>query len=750
MYGLLQEHGLQRFYELGGRATGPIGVAPRAATLDWLAEYESASTDAAGVARLALDVQGIRCAACVWLLQELWKQQPGQRAIRIDPSLGNLQLTYDAKAATAAAFLTAAARLGYPMAKASKRAPRDGGLLIRLGICAALAVNVMILAIAQYFGLQQQDGALSALFERVAMVLATASVVVGGPVFFRAAWAGLRHGMVHMDLPISLGLLLAYGGSLHGHLTGGASYFDTVAIFVALMLIGRFVQQRSLQWNRDRMLADDGAEHLRARLLADGGFAMVPVGSLRRGDEIVLAPGDLVAVELRLCDRGSSFSLDWINGESEPRAFAAGASVPAGAFHAGRAAVRASVTAGYGESGLAALLQRPALAREDAFAGSRFWQLLGRHYSLGVLLAAALGGAVWSVLDPSRAMAVVISILVVTCPCALGVASPLALHLALATLRGRGVFVRNQTLLERVRAVRKVVFDKTGTVTFGGLCAEVVKAPPPALLPVVATLAASSNHPVSQAVLQALGREAGFRADLHCEELLGQGVRTLADGHDYRLGSRRFATGGSAGQGLARQCVFGRDGEVLAVFALREDFRANAREEIAALQARGLQVHLLSGDEPARVAAAAVELGIAADLAHGGMSPRDKADHLERLDRRDTLMLGDGLNDAPAFDRAFCAGTPALDRPVLPARADFCFAGAHGGAVTQVLAVADALHATLRSNLILALGYNAATLALCFAGLATPVLCAVLMPLSSLALVANTTLRSRRCRGRLP
>ncbi|MBL8753238.1 MAG: heavy metal translocating P-type ATPase [Planctomycetes bacterium] len=748
VHGLLRQEGLLRFYDLGGRATGAVGSVPRAAAFDWLPELEQRFASGEQV-RLVLDVQGIRCAACVWLLQTLWKRVPGAKALHVAPSLGQATLVYARGSEAGARFLQKAASLGYPMAPPSRKVVRETGLLLRLGICVALAMNAMILAVSMYFGLDTAiaDASLRSLFDHVLFGLGTAAVVVGGPVFFRAAWAGLRAGMVHMDLPISLGLLLAWAGSVHGYWTGGPTYFDTVAIFVAFMLGGRFLQQRTLSQGRDQVLADDGAEHMRARRLVDGVVQMVPVQHLRVGDRVLLAPGDLVPVRAATVAADGSFSLDWINGESEPRAFHVGETVPAGAFHAGRAAIEVEVQADYLGSGLAQLLSQEPTDREDTHGRVTFWHVLNRSYAVGVLVAAALGGLMWSFLDPSRALPVAVSVLVITCPCAMGIATPLAFHLALATLRRRGVFVRSRSLLDKVRCVRKVVFDKTGTVTFGGLRARAVEPVAATVLPTLATMTASSNHPVSQAILQSLPR-APFLAGAEVEEVAGKGLILRRDGAEWRLGSRGFA--GVPGEASERrECVLARDGEVVAVFDLEEDFRAGAGTEIAELSERGLDVHLLSGDRSDRVQLAAAALGIRPSQARGGLSPADKAAAVGALDRHDTMMVGDGLNDAPAFAAAFCAGTPAMDRPVLPARADFCFRGAQAGAVATLFRVGD-LHArVVRTNLAMALAYNATTIVLCFAAAMPPWLVAVLMPISSLALVLHTSVRMARARRSL-
>lgn len=698
---------------------------------------------------MVLDVQGIRCAACVWLLRAVWQRLGGDNVLQVEPSLGRVTLRYNKDRNIARGFLEMAARLGYPMAPPSRSVARDTGLLVRLGVCSAVAMNAMILAVSLYFGLDAataaaSDTTLRVLFGWVLMGLGTVSVIVGGPVFFGTAFAGMRAGVVHMDLPISIGILMAYGGSVYGQLTGGATYFDTVAIFVAFMLGGRFLQQRTLAKNRDQVLADDGAEHLRARRVRDGVAQLVPIQQLEVGDEILVAPGDLVPARGVLLRDASTFSLDWINGESEPRRFEPEQDVPAGAFHTARTAVRLRVTATYRDSGLASLLSQEPVDREDTAGRVRFWEQLNRYYAIGVLVAATLGASIWAFVDASQALPVAVAVLVVTCPCAMGIATPLAFHLALAHLRNRGVFVRSKSLLDKVRVLRHVVFDKTGTVTFGGLRARSLGAVPAKALPVLASMAASSNHPVSTAIFELLD-DAPILDALKVEERIGEGLVADHVGATWRLGSRGLSSLPEH-DGDHRECVLTCNGELVVAFALEEDFRAGAADEIAALRRRGLNVRLMSGDRSERVHAAARHLGLPSSCAEGGMTPRDKAAAVAAVDASDTMMIGDGLNDALAFDAAFCAGTPAMDRPVLPARADFCFRGAQAGAVQSLCASADLHASVVRTNLALALTYNASVLALSFAGLMTPLLCAVLMPISSLALVLHTSIRMQRNR----
>jgi Cu2+-exporting ATPase len=744
VYQLMAGHGLVRFYELGGGRGHPVGALPEPAPRSWLAELEEKGNLGDGRVRVVLDVQGIHCAACVYVLQELWRRQAGGVQLRVNPALGQAELLYRRDGMALARYLDEIERLGYRVAPASKKAQAaEAGLLVRMGVCVALAMNAMLFSVTEYFGLSAGDGSAFALFRGVSCVLATLAVLVGGPVFFAAAAASLRQRVLHLDLPIALGIAVSWAGSAFAYLSGrGEPYFDTVTIFVALMLVGRYLQQRAIGRNRDYLLADDGLAHLRVRRVVGRDVETVRVEAITVGDVLLLAPGDLLPVAARLRDASASFALDWINGESEPRAFAVGDAVPAGACLAGRRTARVAATADVRTSGLLALLAQPAHGREDLRGHGAFWAAWNKIYVAAVLALATLGAIVWALIDPARVVPVTVALLVVTCPCALGIATPLAFNLAVAALRRRGVLVCAGSVLSKARHVRKVILDKTGTVTWGGLRAEVSAPPPADLRDVAAAMAASSSHPVSRAIAAALGvaERAPVLPDGELEEIAGAGLELRTAHARFRLGSGTFATGGKTHRG---ECVFAEDGTVRARFALHEDLRADFVAEVARLHAIDCEVHLCSGDQQAKVDAVAQALGVRSARARGGMQPVDKAAYVRALDRDDTMMLGDGINDAPAFGAAFVAGTPALDRPVLPARADFCYAAGRPAAAREVIAASRRFHAVVTTNLALGLAYNASVVTLSLLGAMSPVLCAILMPLSSLALIAHTSVRLR-------
>jgi Cu2+-exporting ATPase len=757
---LLAAGGLQAFYDLGGGRGAPVGAVPRPSSRDWLVELTAAARAGPPPHRLRLDVQGIRCSACVWVIEALWRKRRGLGSMRVNPALGQITLEIagahgDGPAASAAAdaalaaFLDDVERLGYRVAPPRKSSSaRSTSLLMRMGVTVALALNGMTFALAEYLGMSAEDGANYHLFRWAGLGVATLGVAVGGPVFFAGAWRGLRRGALHLDLPISVGILLAYGGSAYAFASGrGDGYFDTVTVFIALMLVGRYVQERAVSRNRDYLLRNDGAEHLRVRRFAGEGRArsieLTPVTDVRPGDRLWLAPGDLVPVRARLGEGGGAFSLDWINGESMPRRFDAGDVVPAGAFQCGSSPVQATAESTAAGAGLLDLLAAPTRDRSEMAVVPGLWRWLNRGYVAAVLGLAGLAAAAWAAIDPSRVVSVTVAMLVVTCPCAIGIAMPLAFELALAALRRAGVFVCNGTLLAKARAVRKVVFDKTGTLTWGDLRAELRGDPAQADLDVAFTMASGSNHPVSRAIAAALRGRAAFLPDLRAAEVPGRGLEATFRGASFRLGQPGFAAGERAGADGDRTCLLARDGVTVAWFGIAEDTREDAAAEVAALRARGAAVYLLSGDEQSNVDRVAAAAGIRADHARGGLSPAQKAAVVRAIDAGDTLMVGDGLNDVAAFDAATCAATPALDRPVLPSRADFCYVGGRVAAVRQTLEVAAALHRVLVTNLRLAAVYNVTAVALSAAGAMTPLLCAILMPASSLLLLGHTAFAMR-------
>ena len=755
---LIRQTRLERFYDLKPGTTSPAATL-RPDSFAWLdrliAEHEEAAPGDP-VLRLDLDIQGVHCAACVWLIEELFRRQTAGVQIRLNPALGKVELAWHAGRGDLKSFLTELERFGYRLGPARKGAQRHSrALIMRMAIAIAMAMNVMMFSVSFYLGLG--DGMLYRFFGWLSLALATVSLVAGGGVFYRGAIAGLRRGVLHLDVPIALGMTLAYAGSVYAFLIGGmeAAYFDSLCVFIALMLIGRWAQEHILERNRNSLLESSGAENLTVKRVRGGRLEAVGASGIVLGDELWIAPGDLLPVRGLLLRRSTAAALDWITGESDQVTFEPGEAIPAGAFNVAAQGFAVAAAEDFADSRLNDLLRTTSIADEQF--RPQWWHRIAGWYVAAVLVAAAGGFALWAGRDLARALEVTIAILVVTCPCALGLATPLAEELAHHRLRRAGVFVRKAAFLEKALAVRRVLLDKTGTLTMGRLVLDgadlaALAALPPRARAVLRHMTARSNHPVSACVAAALGPVAGDEPAVTDEgadalsELAGQGLSlSLPDGV-WRLGRPGFAAGGQAASppAPAGVTVFTRNGAPLARLTPAEEFKADAAGEIAALRDAGYELYLLSGDAQSKVDRAAAALGLPPDRADGDLDPEAKAARVRALDRQDTLMVGDGLNDSPSFDAAWCAATPAVDRPVLPGKADFFFLGDGIAAIGRALAEAKRLRRVVRDNLVIAVVYNLAAVACCAAGLVTPVAAAVFMPASSVAVVTLTAVRMSR------
>ncbi len=748
--GLIRDQGLGAFYDLKDTVIAPADrVLEPARDFAWLtaaaqtAETEAQTAGDGRAATLDLSVQGLSCAACGWLIERLHARRPGAGAIEVAAESGSLALRWaPGDGFDAAAFAAELQRFGYlvgPRDAARDTETEGRALGRRAGLAAALAMNGMMATLPAYLGMSEHFE-YARLFDTVALGAATLSVLGCGSYFLRRAWEALRARAAHLDLPIALGICGAYLGSLWGWLTHDveSQYFDFVTGFIALMLAGRWAQVVAVERNR-RLLLREQPVAATVPVLRQGAWTDASPESLVPGERFRLAPGALVPVEARLEGAaGAEFSLAWITGEADPRVFTPGRIVPAGAtLTAAGGPDRTELTATRPWAGsLLAELTRPV---ERAPERARLIERVVSGYLVAILASAALAGVWWGwhTGDAARTGAVVISILVVSCPCALGLAFPLVEEIATVRLRRRGVFLRAGDLWQRLARIKRVVFDKTGTLT-QDLPALRDPAPLDALdaeaRAALLALVRDNPHPVGRALHEAALLR-GWREALPGEvrEEIGRGVRLGA----WTLG--RSTDGGSDAE-LARA------GVTVARFDFTEAPRADARAELAALGARGLGLAILSGDRDEKVAALAAEVGLPADWTLGGLGPREKAEWIARHAPDDALMLGDGANDSLAFDRALCRGTPAIHRGVLATKADFYYLGRGVGGVRALLEMNDARRRTQAALLAFMILYNLTVVGLAASGHMNPLFAAVLMPLSSLATLVIVWMGLRRAR----
>ena len=782
VHDLIAKNGLGQFYDLQEGGVPPVqSLVFQKRDYAWLEDLARISNGT-----LTLDVQGLSCIGCAWLIEKLFTRKPGALAIHVDPTLGQLALRWQPGVFDAVAFARELQTFGYLVGPPGKSAaPASRALNLRLGLCAALAMNTMLFTLPRYLGMEE-GFEFAQLFQRLTLILGTLSFLIGGSYFFVRSWHSLRQRVLHIDLPISLGLGAAYAGSVFAWMRGahGFVYFDFVSTFTVLMLAGRWLQQKAVERNRHQLLAaqsepppvrlvgrqasslsrpsgvpPDGSEDGRpeARLPGQAGSLSserVPVARIAVGDVFAVDPGQVVPVLSRLCSEGATLGMEWISGESEAASARRGRLVPAGAMNCGQAAIELEAREPWADSLLAKLLRiTPAGTARDATL-ERFL----RGY-IGVVLSLAVTGfcAWWAFTGALLpALQVLISVLVVSCPCASGVALPLCRDLATSRMRKLGIFIRDGELWAKLDHVRKIIFDKTGTLTL-----EAMSLLNPDSLrhlhsdesAVLLAMVNDSLHPVAGCLREQLLAdrvEPVPASAIH--EAIGLGLEMEHGGATWRLGRPEWAVmqtilsaesareqGQSQRTGLSAlraDCIFTRDGEPLAAFRFGETARDDAREEIAALRGRGCDVFILSGDRRAKVEAMADRLHLPREQCVGELSPEEKAARVRTLDARDTLYLGDGANDSLAFDAAWISGTPAIDRGLLEQKAGFYFLGRGLNGVRALLDTAALRRRTARAVVAFAIAYNAVAVALCLAGFMSPLLAAILMPASSLVSLA--------------
>ncbi|MCB1228045.1 MAG: heavy metal translocating P-type ATPase metal-binding domain-containing protein [Verrucomicrobiales bacterium] len=729
---LLLGEGLDRFYDLrGSQQLTPVAPESlRERDYDWLsravtdAEQKSAADANASAAHLDLSVQGLSCIGCVWLIEKVYQKQPGARRIDIDPTAGSMELEWHVGSLDAVEFARELQRFGYLVGPrdAQPETSSEPGLQRRLGACGAFAMNAMAFSLPRYFGMPE-DFPFAAWFEIIAAASATLALIVGGSYFIERAWRSLQMGALHLDTPIALGIVTAYIASLFGWLSGRAelNYFDFVATFIFLMLAGRWLQQRSVERNRRRLLRDASIP----RDVRSPSGEVLPLTALTPGTLFVTAPGQALPVRARLLDAAATISLEWINGESEAVRRQPHEQLPAGAMNIGATALDAEALESWEESTLRHLLEaRRAAPRRDPSLEN-----LLRGY-LGAVLAAALGGGLWWWVHGAswvEAISVTLSVLVISCPCALGVALPLAEELAASRAQRLGVFVREPGLWRRLRQVVRVVFDKTGTLTLENPVLahpETLNSLPDDAKSALRRLVSTTLHPVSRSLFDALGP--GPNAEGTVDEVVGHGLTlNTPSGPTWEL--RRP---GENEQNA--DAVFTQNGATIARFQFEDRLRPASVEELTRLRQRGFTIHVLSGDQPAKVQHILDQLHLPPNSGSASMSPAAKADWLRQNGADRTLFIGDGANDSLAFDEALCSGSPMGGRSFLEQKADFYFLGTHLAFVQPLLDLAARHRIAVRRAFLFALFYNIAAVSFCLAGRVNPLIAAILMPLSSL------------------
>jgi Cu2+-exporting ATPase len=728
VFDLLHQQGLDHFYDLkGGLSLAPVSPQSlRERDYEWLVELGRSAVPQ-GELRLAL--QGISCVGCIWLIEKVFARHVGGLRVNVDVVHGDLFFCYDPAVFDVVAFARDMQAFGYLVGPPleGKERKETSGLGRRMGVCGACAMNAMAFCLPAYYGMPE-DFVFAPWFDMIAAVSATLAMLVGGSYFIEKAWRSLQAGALHIDTPIALGILAAYVGSIGGWIAGvrGLKYFDFVAIFIFLMLVGRWAQLAAVERNRRKLMRDTSIPET-VTLLEDD--KTHPLSALKPGVCFVIKPGQSIPVACRLLSSQAAVSLEWINGESEAQLRDEGQLLPSGALNIGSRGLEAEALEGWSDSTLRKLLEA---RRPGEFRDLKLERLL--RWYLGIVVIIGMAGAVWWAMHGAgvvQAVQVMISIFVVSCPCALGVAVPLAEELAAARAEKLGVFVRTLGLWKRLMRVQRTVFDKTGTLTLENPVLEnreVINQLDGRARCALRTLVRGNLHPVSRSLFDAVGPGELSTKEVH--EVIGQGLSfTDESGHDWFLG-----------RGAGADALLSLDGVVIAGFRFRDELRAESLHEVRTLQQHGISVHILSGDREAKVAHIAAQLGLKNKDWQAGLTPEQKASWVTEHNDNDTLYIGDGANDSLAFDAALCAGSPVTGRSFLEQKADFFFLGHSLRFVTGLMDVARLHRRATRRVFAFSVTYNVVTVVAGLMGHLSPLAAAILMPLSSVATLSIVAL----------
>ena len=712
---------------------------------------EAGQRQSDGTFKFVFSVPAMHCGGCISAVENAVSSLPGVKSARANLTLKRLTVLVE-QAADIVAVEKTLERTGFtatPIDQAEVSEQHDdrasSALLRALAVAGFAAGNIMLLSVSVWSG---ADGPTRDLFHLISALIAIPVVGYSGQVFFRSALKALRGGRLNMDVPISLAVLLALGMSLYETFTGGAdAYFDAAVTLLFFLLIGRYLDQRMRDKARKSVVS-------LSRLSAKGGSLITPNGELVYTPvenimpqmQLRVFPGDRIPVDGTILRGSSDLDRSLVTGESALVPVSPGNSVEAGTLNA-TGSIDLVVTKQADQSFLSEVMKMLEAAENGRGAFVRIADRMARIYAPAVhllALAAFVGWMVASGGDWHRSLTVAIAVLIVTCPCALGLAVPVVHVVGATRLFQNGILMRDGSALERLAEINRVVFDKTGTLTMGdagiagftGLSAEDRAR--------AKTLAAMSSHPASKAIARLLQDEPLLDC-ASATEIPGYGVEARIDGEVMRLGRPGWVAEIAAPDdaipadgGLSGGIAFARAGAPAGRFMLEETLRSDAEQAISALKRQGVPTEILSGDGSEAVAR--IGRAVHIDALRSGETPQSKFTYINALqqDGHKVLMVGDGLNDAPSLAAGHASMAPASASDIGRQAADFVFTRDSLNAVPFAIGIARRAARLVRQNFGLAIVYNCVAVPLAMVGFVTPLVAAIAMSASSIVVVANS------------
>lgn len=735
------------------------------------ARLEQATTVLAdGRRRTALVIPDLRCVACVWLLEQVLGRETGVSEVNVNYATRRLNVVYEAPL-SASLLAERIAALGYsvradvPDERREAFADARRSLLLRLGIAGIGMMQIMMFSMASYFSNGTMEAEYQTLMRWASLALTTPVVFYSAWPFHRSAWYALKNRTLIMDVPVSVSILAAWLLSTVNTVTSGPEvYFDTASMFTFFLLIGRFVELLSrhhFQQSQDLLeyLLPETAQRLRS---SDAGQAAAAsaeddistaLSALKAGDLLRVQPGQTMPADGYVVHGSSGVSEAAFTGEPLPQFKEAGARVLAGSInHDGELIIRVKCAADE------FVIRNIAQLQEQASSYRPRWAQLSDRISqwfVAAILSIAAGAALfWYQAGNPEFIVIALTVLVVACPCALSLATPVAYSIACTTLREAGVVIKHGAFLERAAATTSVVFDKTGTLTEASLSIDRVvpvgDCSAEECLALASALESFSEHPI------ALAFDAPHHFAAHNSEVVaGSGVRAEINGHHYRIGLPAFALCSfeqtqeqEQGQdqpqapGAGHWILLSRDNAALAWFCLKDRVRADAADTVQTLQAGAISTAVLTGDRSMSAAQISAQFGVA--QVKTSMSPADKVEALRQMQRSErVMMVGDGINDTAAMAAADTSLAVMPRDSFVQGSADAMLLGSKLMMVPRILTFARKCRRIIRQNVVWSVSYNLTVIPFALMGLVPPWMAALGMSMSSLLVVSNAS-RLRR------
>ena len=696
-----------------------------------------------GCRQTDLSVPSVHCAGCIQAIEAALAKLENIDSARVNLSTKRVSVRW--RGEQVPPFFAALSRLGYqahlfdPEIQEKDRTLSE--LIRAVAVAGFAAGNIMLLSVSVWSG---AEGATRDLFHWLSALIAIPALAFAGGIYFRSAANALRHGRMNMDVPIVVGVSLAYVMSLYETINHGEhAYFDASVSLLFFLLIGRTLDHVMRERART---AVNGLSRLASRgslvLRDDGKREYLPVAELVPGLRLLIAAGERIPVDGDIVSGYSDLDCSIVSGESAPKAVGAGAHVQAGTLNL-TGPLTMLATAAAKDSFLAEMVRLMEAAEGGRSRYRRIADRVSALYAPVVHLAAFMTFLGWMIAsgDWHRALTIAIAVLIITCPCALGLAVPIVQVVAARRLFEAGVMVKDGSAMERLAAIDAAVFDKTGTLTLGRPRLINASSIDPTMLAIAADMAAHSHHPFSWAIAGYAGYS-GQPAVESVSEHPGFGVEAIAEGNTWRLGRRGWAgwkarTGGEGKLGGYGGTVLSRNGNIVACFAFEDALRQDAKATIRQLKDAGLSVDMLSGDTAK--ACGEVAKSLETESFVPALLPSGKVEWIEALTRagHKVLMVGDGLNDTPALRAAHVSMAPATAADIGRQAADFVFLRESLLAVPLAVDVSRKAGRLIRQNIAIAIVYNAFAVPIAVLGHVTPLIAAIAMSASSLIVIAN-------------